>query len=252
MSIVVLSLMIVAQAAEKEAVPPPPVPVKLELPKGFYAPQAGDTAFLFPQGTGTANSAPIIQPEEKYYKLFMKQSQIQPPSAAEGALEKMIEEKRLLLVKAGTKVKVEKPIASLVEKGLYAVEITIADGPLKGVKAYTPFTWLVQQEPKTADGRSVLRQQELEEMVQKRQRQRMAKRSRIAAIRRQQDIDDARNQAAAAAAARETIRRNTPDYMSVTTDARGQISSIYARMPDGSTSFRTSDGYQSNTRVFGK
>jgi hypothetical protein len=60
----------------------------------------------------------------------------------------------------------------------------------------------------------------------------------------------ARSAAIRAAEEARVIRENTPVYAAVTRDGKGRIDSTYARMPDGSTSFRTADGYVRDTQVF--
>ena len=45
------------------------------------------------------------------------------------------------------------------------------------------------------------------------------------------------------------LRANTPTYAAVTRDGRWQVKDAYIRMPDGSTSFRTADGYVRDTQV---
>jgi hypothetical protein len=45
------------------------------------------------------------------------------------------------------------------------------------------------------------------------------------------------------------LRANPPTYAAVTRDGRWQVKDAYIRMPDGSTSFRTADGYVRDTQV---
>jgi hypothetical protein len=45
------------------------------------------------------------------------------------------------------------------------------------------------------------------------------------------------------------LRANPPTYAAVTRDGRWQVKDAYLRMPDGSTSFRTVDGYVRDTQM---
>lgn len=89
------------------------------------------------------------------------------------------------------------------------------------------------------------RQREIKATLAKRRGLKARQHARASAERAALDAAD-RARAAAGAA---YLRANTSTYAAVTRDGRGRVKDTYVRMPDGSTSFRTADGYVSDTQV---
>lgn len=221
-----------------------------------YHPKAGDKAFLVPQVFDPGYlSVPVIEPVEASFREFMKAS-ASPDD--EAVLSKMLADRKIALVKVGTAIEVTRPINDMVEGSFYAVSIKILEGPLKGANACAGHGWISKSLP-TVNGMSFRRFLELKATAERSVAVREAReaRSKAAHARSKAEADAmiaavAQRQAIQAAQEAEYIRQNSPDYVSVTRDKTGRVSSIYTHMPNGMSSFRSSSGYNSTTQTFSR
>jgi hypothetical protein len=249
MSPLILSLCVLAQAGAKAAANPPGPPVPT------YRPAVGDKAFLFPQG-GPIDimSVPIVQPVDATFIQFFEALDADPPK--EYLANTLVETRQAAYTLAGTSVEVL-AVKQDVTSGLrYAVLIKLAEGPMKGTNALTSFDLISKSLP-TVRGMSFRRYMDMKVTAEKQRTARQVMSARnAAAIKRDQERVQAAieaeqyRRAVQAKQQAELIRQNTPDYVSVTRDSSGRMTSIYTHMPSGFSSFRDSSGFSSTTQTF--